>query len=168
MQVGTREDEPRTDGKAEERPMGGYATTLAAYAAYAGACTALVHRHGRAPERHDAQDIALTAIATFRISRLLTKGAVTSPLRRPFTTYEGTTGPAEVGERPRHGLRHTAGELLTCPFCMSVWVSTTLTAGRCLWPRATRAVLAVAASVAGADALQLAYSGLMEKVTRGE
>lgn len=148
--------------------MGGYAMALAGYAAYAAGWAVLVQRYGRPPERHDVQDIVLTAVATFRISRLLTKGAVTSPLRAPFTTYEGTQGPAEVSERPRHGLRHTVGELLTCPFCMSMWVSTTLTAGRCLWPRATRSVLAVTAAMAGADALQLAYSGLTDKVTRGE
>ncbi|MER7110931.1 DUF1360 domain-containing protein [Streptomyces sp. NPDC000229] len=157
-----------TDDEADERPMSGYAMALAGYAAYAGGLAALIRRYGSPPERHDVQDIALTAIATFRISRLLTKGAVTSPLRTPFTTYEGTQGPAEVSERPRHGLRHTIGELLTCPFCMSMWVSTTLTAGRFLWPRATRSVLAVTASVAGADALQLAYSGLMDKVTGGD
>ncbi|GGU58643.1 DUF1360 domain-containing protein [Streptomyces lavendofoliae] len=168
--MGVREDEQVTEGEAEvdERPMSGYAVTLATYAAYAGGWAALIRRHGRLPERHEASDIALTAIAAFRVSRLLTKGAVTSPLRKPFTTYEGAQGPAEVSERPRHGLRHAAGELLTCPFCMSMWVTTALTAGRCVWPRATRTAVAVLASVAGADALQLAYSGLMEKVTRDE
>jgi hypothetical protein len=166
--VGEQQDARTADGEADERPMGGYAMAMAGYATYAAGWTALIQRYGRPPERHDALDIVLAAIATFRISRLLTKGAVTSPLRTPFTTYEGPQGPAEVSERPRHGLRHTVGELLTCPFCMSLWVSTTLTAGRCLWPRATRAATAVMASVAGADALQLAYSGLMEKVTRSQ
>ncbi|MGW0466281.1 DUF1360 domain-containing protein [Streptomyces sp. NPDC003027] len=166
--MGAEQDTRRADGEADERPMGGYAMALAGYATYAAGWAALIRRYGGPPERHDAQDIVLTAVATFRLSRLLTKGAVTSPLRTPFTTYEGTQGPAEVSERPRHGLRHTVGELLTCPFCMSLWVSTTLTAGRCLWPRATRTAMAVMASVAGADALQLAYSGLMDKVTRSE
>ncbi|MGW0117863.1 DUF1360 domain-containing protein [Streptomyces sp. NPDC003327] len=149
--MGPQQDAGTADGERDERPMGGYSMALAGYAAYAGGWAALIRRYGRPPERHDALDIALTAVATFRISRLLTKGAVTSPLRTPFTTYEGAQGPSEVSERPRHGSKHTVGELLTCPFCMSMWVGTTLTAGRLLWPRATRTAVAVMASVAGAD-----------------
>ena len=49
----------------------------------------------------------------------------TSPLRAPFTRYEGTAGPAEVMEEVRStgGLRHSIGELITCPFCLDVWIS---------------------------------------------
>ncbi|OEJ41954.1 hypothetical protein AR457_05745 [Streptomyces agglomeratus] len=165
--VSAQEDAVRETGaEADERPLRGYAVAMAAYAAYAGGWAALIRRHGRQPGRHEVRDIALTAVATFRLSRLLTKGAVTSPLRAPFTTYQGAQGPAEVSDEPRHGPGHTFGELMTCPFCMSLWTSTALTASRCVWPRATRTVTAVLASVAGADALQLAYSGLMDKVTR--
>ncbi|WP_228982018.1 DUF1360 domain-containing protein [Streptomyces sp. DH12] len=166
--MGAAEDIRETYEGEAERPLGGYTAAMAGYAAYAGAWAALIRSRGRLPERHDALDIALTAVATFRFSRLVTKGAVTSPLRAPFTTYQGPQGPAEVSEESREGHRHTVGELLTCPFCMSLWVGTALTAGRCVWPRATRTVTAVMASLAGADALQLAYSGLMDKVTGGE
>lgn len=166
--MGTAGDVPETYGGDAGPPLGGYAVALAGYAAYAGGWAALVRRRGRLPERHDALDVALTAVATFRLSRLLTKGTVTRPLRVPFTTYQGEQGPAELSERSRHGPRHTVGELLTCPFCMSVWVSTALTASRCVWPRATRTVTAVLASVAGADALQLGYSALMDAATREE
>ncbi|MFG3506686.1 DUF1360 domain-containing protein [Streptomyces sp. NPDC047821] len=149
------------------RPLGGYLAALAGYGAYVAGWAAAVRRSGAAPPgRAEPWDVALTAVATFRLSRLLTKSAVTSPLRAPFTTYHGPQGPAELDERPRDGARKTAGELMTCPFCMSVWVGTALTASRVLWPRATRAAVAIMATVAGADALQLAYSLLTDRVTK--
>lgn len=152
---------------ARGRPLGGYLTVLAGYGAYVSAWAAAVRRSGAPlPDRAEPWDVALTAVATFRLSRLLTKSTVTSPLRAPFTTYDGHQGPAELSERPRGGDRKTLGELVTCPFCMSVWVGTTLTASRVLWPRATRTAVAAMATVAGADALQLAYTLLTDKVTK--
>jgi hypothetical protein len=110
--------------------------------------------------------VVLTSVATYRLSRLLSKASVTSPLRAPFTRYVGPQGPAELHEeaRPEPG-RHTAGELATCPFCMSVWVATTLTACRQLWPRPTRTAMGTLTALAGADALQLAYGALVSRTT---
>jgi hypothetical protein len=105
-------------------------------------------------------------VATFRLSRLLSKAAITSPLRAPFTRYVGPQGPAELHEEARsEDGKETVGELVTCPFCMSVWVASTLTAGRLLWPRATRTAMGALTALAGADALQLAYGALMGKAT---
>ncbi|MGK3943951.1 hypothetical protein ABK046_36680 [Streptomyces caeruleatus] len=42
----------------------------------------------------------------------------------------------------------------------------TLTAGRLLWPRATRAAMGALTALAGADALQLAYGALVGRATR--
>ncbi|MGW7051641.1 DUF1360 domain-containing protein [Streptomyces sp. NPDC054887] len=153
--------------RSENRHLGGYAAASAAYCGFAAAWATAVHRSGRPlPARAAPADVALTSVATFRLSRLLTKASVTSPLRAPFTEYEGPQGPAELAEKPRDGARRTAGELLTCPFCMSVWVGTALTASHVLWPRPTRVVVAALATVAGADALQLAYSALMKAATK--
>ncbi|ORT56746.1 DUF1360 domain-containing protein [Streptomyces sp. CB03238] len=152
---------------ARNRPLGGYLAAMAGYGAYVTGWAAVIRRSGAAlPDRAEPWDVALTSVATFRLSRLLTKGVVTSPLRAPFTTYERHQGPAELSETPRGGRRKTAGELVTCPFCMSVWVGTTFTACRVLWPRATRTAVAAVATVAGADALQLAYTLLMDKATK--
>ncbi|WP_441349468.1 DUF1360 domain-containing protein [Streptomyces sp. 1222.2] len=69
---------------------------------------------------------------------MLSKAAVTSPLRAPFTRYVGPQGPAELHEEARTGgAKDTVGELVTRPCCMSVWVDSTLTVGGLLWPRAT-------------------------------
>ncbi|MFF5448029.1 DUF1360 domain-containing protein [Streptomyces sp. NPDC012888] len=103
----------------------------------------------------------LASVATFRLSRLVSKGAVTSPLRAPFTRYEEASGPAEVTEEARgDGLRAPVGTLVTCSFCTGVWVASTLAGAYALWPRATRSVTSVFTVVAGADAAQLAYAGL--------
>ncbi|MFD6024196.1 DUF1360 domain-containing protein [Streptomyces griseoluteus] len=120
------------------------------------------------PDRPEPWDVVLTSVATFRLSRLLTKAPVTSPLRAPFTRYVAPQGPAELHEEVQsEDGRHAVGELATCPFCMSVWVASTLTAGQLLWPRETRTAMGVLAALAGADTLQLAYSALMER-TAGE
>ncbi|MFE0917261.1 DUF1360 domain-containing protein [Streptomyces nigra] len=150
-----------------DRPLGGYLAAMAGFAGYTAAWATAVRLRGRPlPDRPEPWDVALTSIATFRLSRLLTKASVTSPLRAPFTRYVAPQGPAELHEEAKpEGGRHTAGELATCPFCMSVWVASTLTAGQLLWPRATRTAMGALAALAGADALQLAYGRLIDKTT---
>jgi hypothetical protein len=145
------------------RPLGGY---LAALSAYGGMCAALVGvGHGlgaRPPDRISAADLALITVATHKCSRILTKDPVTSPLRAPFTRFRGQTGPAELAEEVREtsSIRHSAGELLTCPFCVAQWVATGFVFGLVVAPRGTRLVASVFAAVAGSDALQLVYARL--------
>ena len=81
----------------------------------------------------------LISIATHKLSRLLAKDSVTSPLRAPFTRYAEPGGAAEVNEEVRDqgsSIRHSIGELVTCPFCLAVWVATGLTGGLVLAPAA--------------------------------
>ncbi|MES9523207.1 DUF1360 domain-containing protein [Streptomyces capoamus] len=151
-----------------DRPLGGYLAAMTGFGAYTAAWATAVRLRGRPlPDRPHPWDVALTAVATFRLSRLLSKASVTSPLRAPFTRYVGVQGPAELHEEVQaEDGKETVGELLTCPFCMSVWVVSTLTAGQLLWPRATRTAMGALAALAGADALQLAYGGLVGKATK--
>ncbi len=149
----------------EDRPLGGYALLLSTYSTVGiGALTAVALRKRNA--RLSAADIALVAVATHKIARTLTKSAVTSPLRAPFTRYNGVSGPAELSEEVRHpdGVRHAVGELLTCPFCVSQWIATTLTLGILVAPRPTRVVASVFAAVAGSDFLQFAYAAAEQAV----
>ncbi|MET9799651.1 DUF1360 domain-containing protein [Streptomyces sp. NPDC006368] len=158
----------RTYGKGNDDapPVGGHAAALAAFGVYTAAWAGAVRARGLPmPVRPEPWDVLLTSVATFRLSRLVSKSSVTNPLRAPFTRYEGQQGPAEVAEEPREGPRHVVGELLTCPFCVSVWTVATLTGASLLWPRATRTVTGALAALAGSDALQFAYTALSEKVT---
>jgi hypothetical protein len=141
------------------RPLVGYSVVLGGYTVVFGLLSGIGRVRGaRLPERFSVQDTVLLGVATHKASRLLAKDAVTSPLRAPFTRYEEPAGDAELNESVRgEGVKHAVGELVTCPFCLAVWVASGLTAGLAFAPRATRAVLTTLTAIATSDALQLAY-----------
>ena len=94
-----------------------------------------------------------------KLARRVSKDSVTSPLRAPFTRYEGLSGPAELQEGGRgSGIRKAVGELVSCPFCLSQWVATGFVFGLLMAPRATRWTASVFASLALADFVQFAYA----------
>lgn len=147
----------------EGRPLPGYLLAMGTYAALVGAVAAVGRFTGaRLPEKFSLGDTALVAVATHKASRLLTKEAVTSPLRAPFTRYEEPAGHAELKESVRsdHPARHAIGELLTCPFCAGVWIASGLTAGMVFAPRFTRLVSTALTAVAASDTLNLVYDKL--------
>ncbi|TMM37711.1 MAG: DUF1360 domain-containing protein [Actinobacteria bacterium] len=146
------------------RPLRGYLATLGAYAGLLGGLTAAARLTGRtAPDRLDTRDVLLMGVATHKVSRLLAKDAVTSPLRAPFTRYAGPSGDAELGEEVRGtGGQHSVGELVSCPFCLSVWVATGFAAGQVFAPRLTRLVAATFTAVTVADVLQLCYAAVQQ------
>lgn len=148
-----------------ERPLGAYVGALGVYGALVGGLCGAAWLTGHRPPRRVAPgDLVLMACATHKLSRLIAKDPVLSPLRVPFARYEGVSAPAELSEDVRgHGLRHGIGELLTCPFCMAQWVATGYAGGLVFAPRATRLFGAVMTAVAGADWLQLAYAWLQQR-----
>lgn len=145
----------------EDFPLGGYATAMSVYGGVVAALAAAVRLTGRElPDRIGPWDTAITAVATHKLSRLIAKDPVTSPLRAPFTVFEGTSGPAELAEdvRDGQGRLKTVGELVSCPFCLGMWVATAFTAGHVFAPRATRLATTTLAVLAGSDFLQFAYA----------
>ncbi len=141
--------------------VAGYLGSMATFAALWAATSRKVGRSPRTwPQRWAASDVILGSIATHKLSRIISKEGVTTPLRAPFTRFEGEAGAGEVVERPKHGPAHVPGELLTCPFCLAPWIATAYVAGLVLAPGPTRAGAAVFATVAGSDALQHAYARL--------
>jgi hypothetical protein len=153
-------------GASDERPLKGYALVLATFGTLAATAAGIARLTGRRlPERPSAADVAMLSVATFKLSRMITKDAVTSPLRAPVTRFEGPAGESELNESPRGaGVRHALGELVTCPFCTAVWVAGGLAAGLVFAPRLTRFGMAVATAVAGSDYLHLAYDVAKKKV----
>jgi hypothetical protein len=146
----------------DERPLGGYLVLGSTYLCTVAALAAASRRRGaRLPERVDPQDIALIGVATHKLSRILSKAAVTSPLRAPFTRFRGRSGPGELIEETRgRGVHKAVGELATCPFCLGQWVATGFAFGLVNAPRTTRLVASVFAAVSISDHLQLIYSTL--------
>lgn len=154
----------------EDRPLGALAGLMAAYGTAVAGLGLVVRRSGRdLPERFEAGDLALMAVATHKLSRLIAKDAITSPVRAPFTRLAGQPAAAELHEEVRGtGARKAVGELVSCPFCISQWIATTFAFGLILAPRPTRWAMSVLASVAGADFLQYAHAFAQQKTARKE
>jgi hypothetical protein len=149
----------RTYGNGHDRPLGGYAGILATYGAgVAGAVVAGVVKKQELPERIGVLDLLLMAACTHKVSRRLAKDPVMSPLRAPFTTFEGDSGQSEVQEAPRGAV----GELLACPFCVAQWAATAYAVGLVFAPRVTRLIGAMMTAVTISDWMQLAYSKMMK------
>ena len=152
----------------EHRPLDGYLVAMGAFGLLGASLATGARLLGRSvPERPSAGDVVLVSVATHKLSRLLAKDAVTSPLRAPLARYSGPAGAAELNEEVRDEgstVRHGLGELVTCPFCLAVWVATGLTGGLVLAPRLTRMASAVLTATAVSDFLQLAYDGAKKQV----
>src|SRR5919206_2424085 len=83
----------------EHRPLDGYLAAMGAFGALAASLAAAAKVTGRpAPERPATSDVVLISIATHKLSRLIAKESVTSPLRAPFTRYSHPIGGSELAE----------------------------------------------------------------------
>jgi Protein of unknown function (DUF1360) len=143
----------------EDRPLGGYLALMSVYSAGTAAAAAAAKLLGRkAPRTVSPWDVSLMGVATHRLARTIAKDPVTSPFRAPFTSYQGLSGPSELHEEVRgDGLKHSVGELITCPMCLAQWVATAFCAGLVLAPVPTRLAMATLTAVSAADFLQYFY-----------
>jgi len=142
-----------------EKPTGNYAALVAVFNGVL-ATSLLVRKCLREPlpERVEPKDIVLFAVATQKLSRVITKDKVTSAFRAPFTEVEGKGGPGEIEERAKgRGLRRAIGELLTCPFCIGTWIASGFIYGYIFTPRVTRVLASIFAVSGLADFLQQLY-----------
>lgn len=149
----------------EAPPFRGYLALAGLYQVLAGVGIWLVRRSPRdLPRRVEPYDVVIVGAATHKASRLIAKDKVTSFARAPFTQYEGPGGPGEVEESPRgHGLRYAVGELLVCPYCLGMWISTAFVFGLVLAPRPTRLLAGILVSLGISDFLQIAYKAAEHK-----
>ena len=86
----------------------------------------------------DITSLALTSLATYRLSRLAIEDEITAPVRDRVWKF----APPE---------RSKIGYLLTCYWCSSIYAASALEISRIIAPRTTRAVETVlaASAVAG-------------------
>jgi hypothetical protein len=146
-------------------PLGSYAAFAGLFNAALGAGLVAARRSGHAlPERIDGRDLLLTGIATHKLSRLVAKDKITSFVRAPFTEFEDKGGPAEFNESARgEGLRRAAGELISCPYCLAIWVSAGFNLGLVVAPRTTRFAASVLTGLTISDFLQIAYAAAEDR-----
>ena len=152
-------------GGGGDRPLAPYAGLASVWLLGLGGFVGLTKALDKPIPRLPAEDILLLSGATFHLSRLITKDAVLSFLRAPFTRYKEPGAPSEVNEEPRKEseVQHAIGELVSCPFCMATWVAAGLTYAYVFFPRLTRLIAGMFCTIGLADALQLAYGTAHKK-----
>lgn len=146
-------------------PLLPYLAFMSVFSALIGAALTVAKRQGRKlPEKVGPGELLLVGTASHKLSRLLAKDKVTSPLRAPFTEFEGKGGPAEFEESSRGtGLRKAIGELLICPYCLGLWVVAGFSVGLLFAPRPTRFIASLFAALTISDFFQIAYKAAEEK-----
>jgi hypothetical protein len=147
-------------GGGRDRHLGAYAGAMAAYLTGVAGVAVAAHRSGRPAPHLSAMDVVTLALATNRLTRILSRERIASPLRAPFTRFTGgTKGPGQMSEVARgDGPREVVGELVTCPFCLSQWVATGFAAGLVFSPGPSRFIIQVLAGLGVADFLQFGWA----------
>lgn len=142
-----------------------YLLFMSVFGSLVSAALLLARRQGRElPTKVGPGELLLVGTASHKLSRLVSKDKVTSPLRAPFTELEGKGGPAELEESSRGtGLRKAIGELLICPYCLGLWVVAAFSIGLIFAPRVTRFVASLFSALTISDFFQIAYKAAEEK-----
>jgi hypothetical protein len=149
----------------ERPPLFSYAALMGIFnALFVGGLVAAARRGRELPVRVGAADLVTIGVASHKLSRLISKDKVTSPLRAPFTEFEESGGPGEVEESARgRGARKAIGELLICPYCLGLWIVSAFSIGLLFAPRLTRFLAAIFSALTISDFLQIAYKAAEEK-----
>jgi hypothetical protein len=149
----------------EDIPLASYAALTSVFNLIFALFLLLARVSGRdIPERVKPEDIVLFGAATHKLSWIVTRDAITAPLRAPFTELEEVKSPTNVQEKPRDtGLQRSLGELLTCRFCLGMWISAFFAYGLVLFPATTRLVGAIFTMLTVSDHLHQIYKALMNR-----
>lgn len=145
--------------KGQKIPLRSYAAFVGTFNLLLGALVWKTRREKSVGNgRLDVHDLLLIGASTYKLSRTITKDAVTAPFRAPFTEFKEDLGYGEANERPRgDGLRQAVGELISCNYCMDMWVGLGLLAGLKTVPRQTRLVMSLFSAVGMADFMHVVY-----------
>ena len=139
---------------AEDRPLPQYATLAGLFWTFFSLF--LATNRGRLPDRMRPTDLVALALTTYKLSRLITKEDVTAFVRAPVTE-----GPDAQEPKPE-GMARVLGELVTCPYCIGLWIASGLSYGHVLFPRETRFLTTVFSSYAVSDFLHAGFVWLKE------
>ena len=130
-------------------PLPEYATLTTVFGGVLGGFLLLARR--RLPERIGWGDMARVGLASYKVGRLVAKDEVTKFVRAPVTRDEEATEPEPQGW-PR-----ALGELVTCPYCVGLWIAAGFSYSLVLFPRQTRFVTTLFGAQALADFLNAGY-----------
>jgi hypothetical protein len=133
----------------EERPLPQYAALASTFGAVLAGFLLVAGR--RLPERVSLGDTVRIGVASYKLGRLIAKDPVTSFVRAPVTEDPDATEPK------REGAARVLGELVTCPYCIGLWVASGLSYSLALFPRQTRLVTTIFGAQAVADFLNAAF-----------
>ena len=137
-----------------------YATLSAGWGAALG--TLLLAARDKGEEPVGPAEIVPLGVATFALSKLVSKEKVDKWVREPFVEER------PEGHRPKGtGVRYAVGELLTCTRCVGVWSALGLTALRVTRPREARVVNAVLGASAINDVAQAGFRWLCARANAG-
>jgi hypothetical protein len=160
-------DDPaqRVGYDSDPQPLGSYVALISVFNVVVVGGFALLHREHRLPERIGVADLLLLSVATHKVSRLVAKDAVTSPVRAPFAKHGEREGSNEQSDKPcGKGVRRAVGELIVCPSCVGQWAAAGFVLGLLRAPKATRAVGSVFVVQAGSDVLHAGYVAIRDRV----
>jgi hypothetical protein len=138
----------------EDRPLPEYAALAAAFGTVLAGFLALAGR--RLPERMSLTDTVRIGLASYKIGRLIAKDRVTSFVRAPVTEDPEATEPK------REGASRAIGELVTCPYCIGLWVASGFAYSLVFFPRQTRFMTTIFGGQAVADFLNAAFVRLQD------
>ena len=133
----------------DERPLPEYAGLAAAFWLIFGAF--LVTSRERLPERPRLADVGLISLSSYKLALVIAKDDVTAFVRAPVTEDPDATQPKQ------EGMARALGELLTCPYCIGLWISSALSYSQVLFPRETRFFTTIFGSYAVSDFLHAAF-----------
>jgi hypothetical protein len=146
---------------------GGYAALTGAFLVATAGAVAGLDRKRRLPSRLSAGDVALLGIATYQLSRTITRDRVTAFMRAPVARQGEPAGRGEVeSEALGSGLRRAVGELAICPFCMTQWVAAAGLVGLCAAPRTTRFAAGILAVRTVAEVMDLGHEAAVATIDR--
>jgi len=112
-------------------------------------------------------NIALLALASFRLTRLLVFDKITEFIREPFFDEfeeENEEGVLEVYYLPKKsGVKKFMGDLLSCYWCTGIWVSTFIVVAYYISPEYSTPIILILAVAGIASILEALVQGLLEK-----